>query len=165
MFEGCFFKLLMMVKESGDWFQIFSQYHWYWRREMFKNYSIIESWIFWISFWIAIFFPRSLVDTSQWPSPGPSFNISLRLQVFQATFSSPCCFLQIGAVISHFTQALWRSEYPSKLIKGYTLPETNMAPENRNCQKEFIIFQPWIFTGYVSFIEGTLLYRVLCVFF
>ncbi len=30
-------------------------------------------------------------------------------------------------------------------IKGFTLPETNIAPENRQSQKETIVFQPSIF--------------------
>ena len=36
----------------------------------------------------------------------------------------------------------------------YTLPETNIAAENRPSQKETIVFQPSIFRGYVSFREG-----------
>jgi len=35
-------------------------------------------------------------------------------------------------------------------IMGFTLPETNMAPENRPSQKRMFIFQPLIFRGYVS---------------
>ena len=38
-------------------------------------------------------------------------------------------------------------------IRG-TLPETNIAPENRSSQKEILIFQPSIFRCYVSFREG-----------
>ena len=36
-----------------------------------------------------------------------------------------------------------------------TLPQTNIAPENRPSQKETIVFQPSIFSCYVSFREGT----------
>ena len=38
--------------------------------------------------------------------------------------------------------------------KYVTLPETNIAPENRPSQKETIVFQPSIFRDYVSFREG-----------
>ena len=41
--------------------------------------------------------------------------------------------------------------------KTYTLPETNIAPENRPSQKETIVYQPSIFQGQaVSFMEDTL---------
>ena len=36
----------------------------------------------------------------------------------------------------------------------YTLPETNIAPENGWLAKRKLIFQPSIFRGYVSFREG-----------
>ena len=34
-------------------------------------------------------------------------------------------------------------------------PKTNIAPENRISQKETIVFEPSIFRGYVTFMEGT----------
>ena len=37
----------------------------------------------------------------------------------------------------------------------FTLPETNVAPENRPSQQERIVFPPSIFRGYVSFREGS----------
>ena len=33
----------------------------------------------------------------------------------------------------------------------YTLPKTNIAPENRPSQKERLVFQPFIFRCYISF--------------
>ena len=39
-------------------------------------------------------------------------------------------------------------------LQGTTLPETNIAPENRPSQKETIVFQPSILRCYVSFKEG-----------
>ena len=41
-----------------------------------------------------------------------------------------------------------------------TLPETNIAPENRPSQKETIVFQTSIFRGYVSFREGTIFHAI-----
>ena len=38
--------------------------------------------------------------------------------------------------------------------KESTLPETNIAPENRPSQKETIVFQPSIFRGYVMLVSG-----------
>ena len=44
---------------------------------------------------------------------------------------------------------------PIKKNPPPTLPETNIAPENRHSQKETIVFQPSIFRCYVSFREGS----------
>ena len=41
------------------------------------------------------------------------------------------------------------------LSVSITLPETNIAPENRPSQKETIVFQPSIFRSYVRFGEGS----------
>ena len=39
-------------------------------------------------------------------------------------------------------------------LDSFTLPKFNIDPENRPSQKERIVFQPFLFRGYVSFSEG-----------
>ena len=53
---------------------------------------------------------------------------------------------------------LWQSD--NKLL--YTLPETNMTPENRPSEKK-LVFQPFIFRSYVSFREGSNIWQNVLV--
>ena len=52
----------------------------------------------------------------------------------------------------------WKSSYfqcdDIVAVEQNTLPETNIAPENRPSQKERTVFQPCIFRTYVPFSEG-----------
>ena len=55
----------------------------------------------------------------------------------------------------------WKLEEKQQQIPSNTLPETNIAPENRPSQNESI-FQPSIFSCYVSFRagnDGMMIYR------
>ena len=58
-----------------------------------------------------------------------------------------CLLYRLGTLFSS------RTNVSNGKLPGGTLPETNIAPENRPSQKETIVFQPSIFRGYVSFRE------------
>ena len=68
--------------------------------------------------------------------------------------------LHAVCITGHHHASLWFTAgdffVAPKLVtkKTFTLPKTNIAPENRASQKETLVFQPSIFRCYVSFREG-----------
>jgi len=73
----------------------------------------------------------------------------------QAAGGMRCCDLKLGTGEVTAQQLGAWGRISRKNGGGFTLPETNIASENRPSPKERIVFQPSIFSCYVGFREGS----------